>query len=303
MSFKDSLLGLVIISIWGFNFIVIAWGVEYMPPLMMGTGRFIFVALIGSLFIKRPDIPWRWMTLYAMTLCFGQFALLFSAMSFGMPAGLASLVLQSQALFTIVLSALLLKEKITANQIISMLFAGAGLALIGLSQQQSTMTVLGFSLTIAAAISWGLGNIVNRMINQRGYRADLGLVVWAAWPAIIPFAMASIYVEGIDAITHSLSIFGWQSFAVLMYLAVGASMLGYSLWSYLLAHYPAGQVAPLTLGVPIVGLLSAMLLLDEMLNEQQFIGIALVMFGLLFNALGNKLMRFMRKTRQRHEKA
>ena len=292
MSLRDSFLGLIIIAIWGFNFIVIAWGIEYMPPLMMGTARFIFVAVIGSFFIKRPDIPWRWMILYAMTLCFGQFALLFSAMSYGMPAGLASLVLQSQALFTIVFSALFLKEKITVNQIMAMLFAGAGLAIIGASQQQTTMTVLGFGLTIAAAIAWGLGNIINRVINQRGYRADLGLVVWAAWPAIIPFAIASVYVEGLEAITHSLSIFGWQSVGVLLYLALGASMLGYSLWSYLLAHYPAGQVAPLTLGVPVVGLLLAMLLLNEGLNTLQIIGIILVMFGLVVNALGGKAWLF-----------
>ena len=91
MSLKDSLLAFVIVTIWGFNFIVIAWGVEHMPPLMMGAGRFLFVGVIGCLFVKRPNIPLRWLALYALTLCFGQFALLFCAIAFGMPAGLASL--------------------------------------------------------------------------------------------------------------------------------------------------------------------------------------------------------------------
>lgn len=291
MSLKDSFLALIIISIWGFNFIVIAWGVEHMPPLMMGAGRFIFVALIGCWFIKKPNIPWQYMALYAFTLCFGQFALLFSAIAFGMPAGLASLVLQSQALFTIILSSLFLKEVIKPTQMLAMLVAGIGLAIIGSSEQQTEMTVLGFCLTIASAISWGTGNVVNRMINQKGYRADLGLVVWSSWFAIIPFAIASVVIEGSEAILASLSAFNWVGVGVLLYLAIGASMLGYSLWSYLLAHYPAGQVAPLTLAVPVVGILCAMVFLDEQISTGQWLGIIVVMLGLVINAKGEVMFR------------
>ncbi|MFD2168309.1 EamA family transporter [Thalassotalea euphylliae] len=286
MSLKDSLLALVIISIWGFNFVVIAWGVEHMPPLMMGAGRFIMVALLGCLFIKRPDIPWQWMAAYALSLCFGQFALLFSAIAFGMPAGLASLVLQSQALFTIILSALILKEAIKLPQIVAMMLAGVGLAVIGSSEQATQMTALGFGLTIASAASWGLGNVVNRAINNKGYRANLGLVVWSSWFAIPPFVIASFAIEGQDAIWASIVNFNLVSLGVLVYLALCASMLGYSLWSYLLTHYPAGQVAPLTLAVPIVGLLCAMWFLNEQITQGQWLGIAMVMFGLVINAKG-----------------
>ncbi|NMP31081.1 EamA family transporter [Thalassotalea sp. M1531] len=291
MSLKDTLLALIIVSIWGFNFIIIAWGVEQMPPLMMGAGRFIFVALIGCCFIKKPNIPWHLMALYAGTLCFGQFALLFSAIAFGMPAGLASLVLQSQALFTIIFSALVLKEAIKAPQLVAMIVAGIGLAIIGSSEQATHMTALGFSLTIASAVSWGFGNVVNRMINQRGYRADIGLVVWSSWFAIIPFALTSYFVEGSEAIVSAIANFNWIGISVLLYLAIAASMLGYSLWSYLLAHYPAGQVAPLTLAVPVVGLLCAMFFLDEQISSGQFFGIVVVMLGLVINVKGQWLFR------------
>ncbi|WP_448211045.1 EamA family transporter [Colwellia sp. MEBiC06753] len=291
MSLKDSLLALVIICIWGFNFIIIAWGVEQMPPLMLGAARFLFVAGIGSLFMKKPNIPWRWMALYAITLCFGQFALLFSALAFGMPAGLASLVLQSQALFTIIFSALALKEAIKPSQLLAMLVAGIGLTIIAGSEQATEMTAIGFGLTIAAAISWGIGNVVNRTINQRGYRADLGLVVWSAWFAIIPFAISSVVFEGTDAISQSLMNFNWIGLGVLLYLAFAASMLGYGLWGYLLAHYPAGHVAPMTLAVPVVGLICAMFFLDEHISNSQAIGILVVMLGLLINVRGEWLFR------------
>lgn len=92
----------------------------------MGGLRFLLVALLGSLFIRKPSIPWRWMALYVFTLCFGQFSLLFSASAFGMPAGLASLVLQSQAVFNLLFSVVILKEQIKTNQVIAMLIAGTG---------------------------------------------------------------------------------------------------------------------------------------------------------------------------------
>lgn len=288
MSLKDNFIALVIIIIWGFNFIVIAWGVQDLPPLLMGAGRFLLVATLGSLFVKKPNIPWRWMALYAFTLCFGQFALLFSALAYGMPAGLASLVLQSQAVFTIILSALFLKEKIKINQVFAMGLAAVGLFFISMSGQNGDMTLLGFGLTIAAAIAWASGNVVNRVINQKGYQANLGLVVWSSWVAFIPFIVASYFVEGSAVIIESVNNLTLNSVAVLFYLAIAASILGYSLWSYLLTHYPAGQVAPLTLGVPVVGIICAAIFLEEVISFQQTIGIVLVMLGLLVNAVGGK---------------
>lgn len=288
MTIKDSFISLLIIFIWGFNFVVIAWGVDDLPPLFMGAARFLMVATLGSLFIKKPNIPWRWMAAYALTLCFGQFALLFSALAFGMPAGLASLVLQSQAVFTLILSALFLNETIKMNQIVAMIIAGIGLCIIGMTGLHSNMTAIGFSLTIAAAVSWAGGNVINRMINQRGYKANIGLVVWSSWVAMIPFFLSSFALEGSEAILTSLNNISFITVFVVLYLAIGASILGYSLWSYLLTHYPAGQVAPLTLGVPVVGIFCSAFFLGEVISEQQYIGIALVMTGLIINAVGGK---------------
>lgn len=304
MSIKDTFIGLLIIFIWGFNFVIIAWGVEHLPPLLMGAARFALVALIGCMLIKRPAIPWYWLATYALLLCFGQFAFLFSALAFGMPAGLASLVLQSQALFTIVFSALILNEKIKRKQVAAMVIAGLGLVIIGRAGMDSAdigsagqatdMTMLGFVLTIIAAIAWGSGNVINRMINQHGYRADIGLVTWSAWFAIIPFTLASYLIEGPEQIMSAALHINMQSMLVIVYLAVAASIIGYSLWSYLLAHYPAGQVAPLTLAVPAVGLVCAEYFLDESLSSSQVIGIILVMLGLVINSLNGKILQRLR---------
>jgi len=296
MSLKDNLLGLLIICVWGFNFVVIAWGLEGLPPLLMGGLRFLLVAMIGCWFVKRPEIPFRWLAMYAMSLGFGQFAFLFTAMAVGMPAGLASLVLQSQALFTLLFASLLLKERIHSHQLLAIMVAGIGLALIGAgksvaSSGHTIMTGLGFGLTLAAAALWALGNIVNRHISESGYKLDLGLVVWSAWIPPLPFFLVSLFVEGGDTIVGSLLAIQWQSIIALLYLAVVATIIGYGLWSYLLGRYPVSQVAPLTLGVPVVGLSSAAVLLNEAISLLQWVGILLVLIGLVINVLGKRIIK------------
>jgi drug/metabolite transporter (DMT)-like permease len=294
MSFKDTLLGLLIIFIWGINFVVIVWGLDGLPPLLMGALRFALVFLVGFLFVKKPDIPLKWMAAYGLLLSFGQFALLFSAMALGMPAGLASLVLQSQALFTLIFAALLLKEQVKVAQLLAMLVAGVGLYTIASTNQNSTMTGIGFGLTIIGASLWGLGNIINRVISNKGYKPGLDLVIWSAWIPIIPFLISSYFIEGPELIIESMININWESFLALCYLAIGASIIGYSLWSYLLSRYPAGQVAPLTLGVPIVGISASAFFLGETITSTQWIGSGLVLVGLMINAFGERVGKKLR---------
>jgi len=297
MTSKDILLALAIIFIWGFNFVVIAWGIEGIPPLLLGGLRFLLVALIGSFFFKRPKTPIKWWFAYALPISFLQFAFLFTAMDNGMPAGLASLALQSQALFTLVFAMLFLKESIKGYQILAIFIAALGLIFIAQSHDSQTMTVLGFALTLAGAASWAMGNIANKAISQKGHAANVNLIIWSAWIPPIPFFIASYFIEGPGLIIDSLSNFGLQSAIALIYLSVLATVVGYGLWSYLLKKYPAAQVAPLTLGVPVVGLSSAALILNESISQAQWIGISLVVIGLLVNTFGGKLLASLLKTK------
>ena len=297
MTSKDILLALAIIFIWGFNFVVIAWGIEGIPPLLLGGLRFVLVALIGSFFFKRPKTPIKWWFAYALPISFLQFAFLFTAMDNGMPAGLASLALQSQALFTLVFAMLFLKESIKGYQILAIFIAALGLIFIAQSHDSQTMTVLGFALTLAGAASWAMGNIANKAISQKGHAANVNLIIWSAWIPPIPFFIASYFIEGPSLIIDSLSNFGLQSAIALIYLSVLATVVGYGLWSYLLKKYPAAQVAPLTLGVPVVGLSSAALILNESISQAQWIGISLVVVGLLVNTFGAKLLASLLKTK------
>lgn len=126
MTRKDGLLALLVVVVWGLNFVVIKLGLHNMPPLMLAGLRFMLVAFPALLFVSRPAIPLRLLLGYGLTISFGQFAFLFCAIGLGMPAGLASLVLQAQAFFTIILGAFVFGERLQGKQL-----AGIALAIFG----------------------------------------------------------------------------------------------------------------------------------------------------------------------------
>nr|WP_100547008.1 MULTISPECIES: EamA family transporter [unclassified Pseudomonas] len=286
MTPKDLLLALLVIVVWGLNFVVIKVGLHGMPPMLMGALRFMLAAFPAILFVRRPQVPLRWMLAYGMTISVGQFAFLFYAMYVGMPAGLASLVLQSQAFFTLFFAALFLGERLRGSNLFGLLVAASGLVLIGLQGGQA-MTLAGFALTIAAASMWALGNVVTRKLGKVNL---VGLVVWGSLIPPLPFLALSLWLEGPELISQSLRTFSLDSLLVLAYLAFGATILGYGLWSRLLSRYPASQVAPFSLLVPVVGISSSALLLGERLGGLQMVGAALVMAGLLINVWGGRLL-------------
>jgi O-acetylserine/cysteine efflux transporter len=286
MSPKDLLIASVVILAWGVNFVVIKLGLHGVPPMLLGALRFTFAAL-PVFFVKRPQIPLRWLFAYSLTISLGQFSLLFYGMYVGMPAGLASLVLQAQAFFTLVFAAMFLRERIRAVNVAGLVIAAAGLALIGVRGGQA-MTVTGFLFTLAAASMWALGNVVTKRMGKVDL---LSLVVWGSLIPPLPFLALSLIFEGPARIEASLAHIPLVSVFAVLYLSFIATIVGYSLWGKLLARYPAGSVAPFSLLVPVIGLASAALFLGEGLSAAQVAGAALVMAGLVVNVFGARLVR------------
>ncbi|WP_296253856.1 EamA family transporter [Pseudomonas sp. UBA4194] len=286
MAPKDLLLALIVIIAWGLNFVVIRYGLDGLPPMLLGGLRFTLVAIPAIFFIKRPNLPLRWLIAYGATISLGQFAFLFEAMANGMPAGLASLVLQAQAFFTLIFAALFIGERLRAASVLGLLVAAGGLTMIGLESDQAT-PLFAVLLTLCAASMWAMGNIITRRFGN----IDLvALVVWGGLIPPLPFFALSLWLEGPAQIQQSLLGIGWKSVLSLVYLAFVATMLGYSLWSKLLSRYPAGKVAPFSLLVPVIGLSSSAWILGERLSALQWWGGALVMVGLLVNVFGPQML-------------
>ncbi|MDY6168284.1 MAG: EamA family transporter, partial [Escherichia coli] len=161
------------------------------------------------------------------------------------------------------------------------------LVLIEDSLNGQHVAMLGFMLTLAAAFSWACGNIFNKKIMSHATRpAVMSLVIWSALIPIIPFFVASLILDGSATMIHSLVTIDMTTILSLMYLAFVATIVGYGIWGTLLGRYETWRVAPLSLLVPVVGLASAALLLDERLTGLQFFGAVLIMTGLYINVFG-----------------
>jgi len=290
MNKKDTCLGLLTVVIWGLNFIAIHIGLNTVPPLLLGSLRFCAVTFPLIFIIPRPPIAWRWLIALGLTINTGQFAFLFMGMKLGMPSGLASLIIQTQVFFTLIFAAALLAEKWHINHIIGLLTAACGMTVIG-AQHGVNMTLLGFILTVGAAASWAMGNIITRKssIGAPAYSA-LSLVVWSGAVAIIPLLILSYFIEGPAAWLNAWHLADITTISSLIYLAYIASLVGYVIWSKLLAKYPAGLVSPLALLVPVVGIASSAVLFNEHLSIYQIIGVLLVMLGLLIHVFGQKCL-------------
>ncbi|HUH61258.1 MAG TPA: EamA family transporter [Candidimonas sp.] len=292
MPLKDWLAALVVIVAWGLNFVVIKQGLSEIPPLLLGALRFILVAVPAVFFVKRPDLPWRIIVLYGLTISVGQFSFLFTAMYVGMPAGLASLVLQSQAFFTILIAAVFLRERVHPQQMLGMSVAIAGLVLVGQGTGSAAVPLIGLALTLMAALSWASGNIV---IKGAGKIDMVGLVIWGALVPPLPFLALSWIFEGPQLMKDSLANISYVGILAVFYLAVVATVIGYVLWGRLLSRHPASKVAPLSLLVPVIGLVSSAWFLGELLSIVQWLGGVVVLFGLVLNVFGRELWQIVRK--------
>ncbi|PFH11696.1 O-acetylserine/cysteine efflux transporter [Collimonas sp. PA-H2] len=287
----DILLALLTVMIWGMNFVVIKIGLTGLPPLLFSALRFVFAAFPLVFFIKRPAIPWRYLAGFGLFQFALQFSLLFSGMQLGIGAGLASLVIQLQAFFTIGLAVLLLGERPLLTQLLGALVALAGIVLVS-THLEAQATVIGFLLVIGAGLSWASANIVTKKIGKVN---PLALMSWGSLMAAPPLLLASALLEGPAAWHDAFMHFGWTSAAAVFYQSYPNTIVGYGIWTILMRKYPAATVAPFSLLVPLVGMLSAAILLGEALQWWKIAAGLLVLGGLALNQFGARLLPLLRR--------
>ncbi|WP_246093584.1 EamA family transporter [Microbacterium kyungheense] len=289
MNRRDMVLAAAVATFWGFNFVVIDWGMDGIPPLLFVAIRFAVVAL-AAVVVPRPRTTWRTIIGVGLFMSLGQFGLLYTSMALGLQPGLAALVLQAQAVFTILIAAAVLRERPTAAQLI-----GVGLGIVGLSivaaGRGGDAPALAVALALAAAFSWGIGNVISRRagtVTGQGRLGSLSLTVWSAIVVPIPALGLSFAVEGSNAIVAGLAAFGWQSALSTLYTAGLCTIIGYSIWNALLARNPSAAVVPWTLLAPVVAMASAALLLGQIPTPAEVVGGVLLVGGVLVTGLRSR---------------
>ena len=277
VSRRDCLLAALVASIWGFNFVVIDWGMEGVPPLLFAAIRFACVALPAVFLVARPDAPWRVVAAVGAFMSLGQFGFLYVSMDAGMPPGLAALVLQAQVVFTILIAAGVLRELPTGTQVAGVLVGAVGLAVVAVGRGGQVSTVA-LSLCLLGALSWGIGNVISR---ASGVRGGLSLTVWSAVVVPVPLLALSLAVDGPAAVGDALASFSWQAGVSTLYTAGLASLVGYGVFNTLLSRNPSSSVVPWVLLAPVVAMTSAWALLGQQPNTAELAGGLLLVLGVL----------------------
>jgi O-acetylserine/cysteine efflux transporter len=282
---RHALLALVVVAVWGTNFVVIKEALDVLPPLLFATLRFLVAFVPAALFVRRPPVPLRTLALYGTLIGAGQFGLLYVAMRSDITPGLASLVIQTQVFFTIGLAMAIRGETLRRLQAVALAMAAAGLGVIAWHADAHT-TPLGLGLVLTAALAWAAGNLVAQ---GAGKVSMLGFMVWSSLFALPSLVCLALWFEGPASLVHGLQAASASVWAAVAWQAVGNTLFGYGAWAWLLARYPAATVSPMALLVPVFGMGASALWLGEALPTWKLWAAALVIGGLALNVVGGRL--------------
>lgn len=291
---KDTVMALIVVLIWGVNFVPMKLGLAALSPLELGAGRYLFAVFPCIFFIRFPAVRLRWVVLIGLCQGVGQFSFLFYSLQVGMTASLASVLLQTQVFFTVFWSFLLFRH--TPSKV---LWASISAATIGLAfflinalqdSQVKHVTLVGLYLILASAAMWGLSNVISRQAQAETPNYNpLSLIVWSSVVAVLVYLLLIIGLE--PNASRWLAASTWQALSLTTWLSVAflgwaSSLVGYALWTALLKRHAANKVAPFSLGVPVVGLTVGLIWLQEPINFWQWCGsfwvgvsLVLVVFG------------------------
>lgn len=297
MDLRHSLLATLVAVVWGFNFVVIEWGMHEVPPLLFLALRFTAVILPAVFFVPRPSASWRTVAAVGTFMSLGQFGLLYTSMHLGMPPGLAALVLQAQVLFTVVIAAAWLRERPGLRQVGGILVAAAGLVVVGVGRG-GHIPLLALLLCVGGALSWGIGNVVARRAAVPA-SSGLSMVVWSSLVVPVPALTLSLVLDGPDEVAAALTGLGVEAVLSTLYTAGLASLVGYAIFNNLLSRFPASSVVPFVLIAPPVAMVSAWLLLAQAPNAAESLGGLVVLLGVLVTVWQGQVQGWMLKLRRK----
>ncbi|MZD05138.1 EamA family transporter [Streptomyces sp. SID5785] len=275
-------LAVLVAALWGVNFVVIDIGLDHFPPLLFCALRFLLSALPAVFLVGRPCVPWRWVVGVGLALGVGKFGLLFLGMNAGMPAGLSSLVLQIQAVFTALIACAFLGERPGRVRIAGMAVALAGIAVAAVDEG-STGPLGAFALVLVAASFWGVSNVLTRKASPG---APFNFMVWSSTVPVLPLLGLSLVFEGPSADAEALRSLDLPGAGAILFVALVSTLFCFSAWSRLLRRYAASTVAPYSLLVPAFGMAAAALFLDESVTPLRWCAAALLVAGVAVTSVG-----------------
>jgi O-acetylserine/cysteine efflux transporter len=279
----DVCIALLVAIIWGLAFVASRIALDEFSPALMTTLRFA-IAAVPCLFLRKPDVSWPLLIAISFTLFLGQFLAQAYGIAHGVPVGLSSVIVQSQALFTIAFAVIVFNERPTPTQTV-----GIGVATVGLLMICGTVgydfSVAAFAVLMISPVAFAVGNLLLR----RAQGAPMfDLFAWLCLTAAVPLFVLALITDGPAPTWQALSRMSLTGLLCMLALGGISTSVAYWLWGRLLRDYPAAQVVPFALLVPFVGAGASAIVFHEKFGALRLAGMATVIGGIAIMVLSKR---------------
>ncbi len=272
MSPRDLILATFAVLVLGVNVAVIKLAVGMVPPLLVTGLRFVVVGLALAWIFPFPRQFWR--PVLALSVIQGSIhhGLMFIAFE-GVDAVVAAIVIQLGSPFAAIFAWIILGERFGWRRSLGMITAFLGVVILA-GQPDVWSANVSVMLLVISAMAWGYANVhVKRMGDINIFQLTTWMSVFAAPQMLLS---SWLFETGQwDAIATA----PWMFWACILYVSLGATVIGYGIWYYLLRQYSVSHIVPFALVQPVIGVLSGVLMLGETLNWQKVVGGMVVLFG------------------------
>jgi len=262
--------------LWGFNFSVIKAGVDNLDPFILAGLRFTFAAFPAILFVRKPDVDWRYIALYGITFGVGVWGMMSMSIYMGLSAGITSLTLEFSAFISVLMGVVFLKEHINMSLKIGLALSLLGLVFIA-NITDGSVTSIGLILALIGAFSF---SSISLMVKKIDINDMFAFIAWSCLFAPLPlFAMA--YMVNEVNLYSELTILNLTSFGSILFQAYPTTLLGYWIWNKMLTKYPLSMMSSFKLLVPIFALIGSVIFYDEQLGMNKIIAFSLIITGVV----------------------
>jgi O-acetylserine/cysteine efflux transporter len=279
----DICLAVLVAVIWGLGFVLSRIALDELSPDLMTTLRFA-IAAVPCLFVRKPNVGWPLLIAISFTLFLGQFLAQAYAIKHGIPVGLASVIVQSQALFTIGFAALAFRELPTPVQAIGIAVAAAGLLMI-VGTVGYDFGVDAFAVLMISPIVFAIGNLLLRRAQDVRM---FDLFAWLCLIAAVPLLALTLLHDGPQPTWHALTHMSLTGLLCMLGIGGISTCIAYWLWGRLLRDYTAAQVVPFALLVPFVGSAASSIAFGETFGPLRLAGMLTVVGGIAIMLLSKR---------------
>ena len=268
-----------ICAIWGFNLIAIKAGVDRMPPIFFTLLRFTVLAMTVAPFLRLRRGEMRWLLL--ASVCSGglQFALMFVGIALSSSMSAVAIAGQLGVPFMTLLSIAILGEHVGWRRWTGILLSFAGVMVIGFNPAVFE-SLGGLALVVLGALSGSLGLVAIKRVHDI---KPLELQAWFAWSSLPVLLLLTLVLE--EGQLESLAGLDLVGVGAVLYTALAASLVGHTVFFYLVQRYAVTSVAPVTVLAPLFSVFFAVLLLGERLDLRIIVGGAMTLAGVVIIAM------------------